>query len=117
MSAECRGWEMPTRWDSKGEQNVLFTRAGFMRGGHYHRKTLETITVLTGVVRVEIKDTFGRLHWFVAQKGTTFVISLNHAHAFYALQDSIVLQELDRPYDPKDDVPCKVSDYDVRAES
>jgi dTDP-4-dehydrorhamnose 3,5-epimerase-like enzyme len=117
INVEGRGWEMPTRQDSKGEENVLFTRAGFSRGGHVHRKTLEALTVLTGVIRVEIKDTFGRLRWSVAQKGSTVILSLNHAHVFYAPQDSIVLQTLDRPYDPEDDIPCRVSDYDVRAQT
>ena len=116
MSAECRGWEMPTRRDERSEQNVLFTRAGFSRGGHFHRDTVETITVLTGVVRFEIKNTFGRLHWFIANKGSTVVIAKAHGHAFYALQDAIVLQEFNRPYDPKDVFKCKISDHDIGAD-
>jgi dTDP-4-dehydrorhamnose 3,5-epimerase-like enzyme len=109
---ECRGWEMPTRRDDRGEQNVLFTRAGFSRGGHFHRNMTETITVLTGVVRFEIKNTFGRLHWFVANKGSTVVIAKAHGHVFYALHDALVLQEFDKPYDQKDEIPCTISDHD-----
>ncbi|XGB41668.1 MAG: WxcM-like domain-containing protein [Nodosilinea sp. LVE1205-7] len=85
------------------EINFVKTRAGKVRGSHFHRKTNEVIFLVTGKVDIELcdcnepdKKTKLLLNAGEGVKITPFIF-----HTFHYLEDSVHIQLLDIPFDVK----------------
>jgi dTDP-4-dehydrorhamnose 3,5-epimerase len=106
-----RGWFMELRRESMLpdrtlQTNVSFSRAGTVRGLHFHERGQNDLFVcLSGMIRVVALD---------RETGETFAEDVgddnpaavwvpgHHAHGFEALTDALVLYHVTREYDPDD---------------
>jgi dTDP-4-dehydrorhamnose 3,5-epimerase len=106
-----RGWFCELRRDSTlprptVQTNVSFSRAGVIRGLHYHERGQDDLfTCLRGTARVVVLD---------RETGETFCedigdanpvalyISGRHAHGFEALTDLLFCYHVTEEYDPAD---------------
>jgi dTDP-4-dehydrorhamnose 3,5-epimerase len=106
-----RGWFMEIRRESTMpnpavQTNVSFTRAGVIRGLHYHERGQDDLFVcLRGMVRVVLLD---------RESGETFSVDIGDdnpvavyvpgrlAHGFEALTDALFCYEVTQEYDPDD---------------
>jgi dTDP-4-dehydrorhamnose 3,5-epimerase len=106
-----RGWFSELHRDSRlpkrmRQTNVSFSRAGTIRGLHYHERGQDDLFVcLSGMARVVILD---------RETGEAFSVDIGdenpaavyvpgrHAHGFEALTDVLFLYHVTREYDPAD---------------
>jgi dTDP-4-dehydrorhamnose 3,5-epimerase len=106
-----RGWFMELRRESllpdrTVQTNVSFSRAGTVRGLHFHERGQNDLFVcLQGTIRVVALD---------RESGETFAEDVGddnpaavwvpgyYAHGFEALTDALVLYHVTREYDPED---------------
>ncbi len=106
-----RGWFTELRRESrlpKGSQqtNLSFSRAGVIRGLHYHERGQDDLFVcLKGTARVVVLD---------RDTGETFSLDIGdanpvavyipgyHAHGFEAITDALVLYHVSEEYDPSE---------------
>jgi dTDP-4-dehydrorhamnose 3,5-epimerase len=106
-----RGWFMELRRESRlpkptVQTNVSFSRAGVVRGLHYHLKGQDDLFVcLQGTARVVVLD---------RESGETFTADIGdenplaiyipgrHAHGFEALTDLLFCYHVTQEYDPAD---------------
>jgi dTDP-4-dehydrorhamnose 3,5-epimerase len=106
-----RGWFMELRRESllpepTLQTNVSFSRAGTVRGLHYHERGQNDLFVcITGSIRVVALD---------RESAETFSLDIgdgnpaavwvpgHYAHGFEALTDALVLYHVTREYDPAD---------------
>lgn len=76
--------------------NLLESKKGTVRGGHYHRLTSEAFFVMQGSVDVALKQ--GPEQETVRfQKGDFFLIRPNTVHSLSACEDNILLALYDVP--------------------
>ena len=86
------------RW---AEVNFIETKAGQVRGNHYHRQTRELFFIVSGDVQVEVRDLgTGQHSEFVARAGDIFVIEPMEFHVFRVLTDAQWINMLSQPMDP-----------------
>ncbi len=106
-----RGWFEELRRESRLpkpslQTNLSFSRAGVIRGLHYHERGQDDLFVcLRGMARVVVLD---------RDTGETFCLDIgddnpaavyvpgHHAHGFEALTDVLVLYHVSEEYDPAD---------------
>ena len=106
-----RGWFMELRRESvlpdrTVQTNISFSRAGTVRGLHFHERGQSDLFVcVSGMIRVVALD---------RETGETFAEDVgddnpaavwvpgHHAHGFEALTDALVLYHVTREYDPDD---------------
>jgi dTDP-4-dehydrorhamnose 3,5-epimerase len=106
-----RGWFMELRRESTlpkqtVQTNLSFSRAGTIRGLHYHERGQDDLFVcLTGTARVVVLD---------RESGETFTEDIGdenpvalyipgrHAHGFEALTDLLFCYHVTEEYDPAD---------------
>jgi dTDP-4-dehydrorhamnose 3,5-epimerase len=106
-----RGWFMELRRESllpdrTVQTNVSFSRAGTVRGLHFHERGQNDLFVcLQGTIRVvaldrESSETFAE---DVGDDNPAAVwVPGHYAHGFEALTDALVLYHVTREYDPED---------------
>ncbi|HET6279382.1 MAG TPA: dTDP-4-dehydrorhamnose 3,5-epimerase family protein [Polyangia bacterium] len=102
--------------------NCSFSRAGVLRGLHYHMKQADLWAVPTGLVRAALFDfrtsspTRGRTQ--VLEMGDGKAIGLyipkGVAHGFYALRDSFMTYLVDEYYDNTDELGILWSDPELQ---
>lgn len=98
---DARGGFLGLTREAWSEVNLVTTRAGGVRGNHYHKLTREMFCVLSGTVRVDIEDTrTGRKTEFDATAGELFLVEPFELHTLSATSDSTWLNFLSRPFDP-----------------
>lgn len=66
--------------------NVITTKKGVMRGGHYHKQNDEAFYIISGSLRVEVD---GISEEFSA--GDFFGIEANDLHSFYFIEDTLLV--------------------------
>jgi dTDP-4-dehydrorhamnose 3,5-epimerase len=98
--------------------NCSFSRAGVLRGLHYHFKQADLWTVPSGIVRGVLYDfrttspTRGKIE--IIEMGDTNPIGLyipkGVAHGFYALKDSFMTYLVDEYYDNSDELGIRWDD-------
>ena len=109
--ADERGWLMEVRRESRMpkptvQTNVSFSRAGVIRGLHYHERGQDDLfCCLSGTARVVVLD---------RQSGETYTEDIGgenpvalyipgrHAHGFEALTDLVFCYHVTEEYDPAD---------------
>lgn len=102
--------------------NCSFSRAGVLRGLHYHLKQADLWAVPSGLVRAALYDlrdsspTRGRTQ--VVEIGESNPIGLyiprGVAHGFYALQDSFMTYLVDEYYDNTDELGILWNDPELK---
>jgi dTDP-4-dehydrorhamnose 3,5-epimerase-like enzyme len=83
------------------EVNLVKTKAGKVRGNHFHTKTNEVIFLLTGRVDIELCDcsNFNDKLNLSLMSGEGVKITPYIFHKFRYLEDSVHIQLLDIPFD------------------
>ncbi|MDE7327736.1 MAG: cupin domain-containing protein [Lachnospiraceae bacterium] len=76
--------------------NVLETRAGVTRGGHYHKISREAFFVVSGSVKVDLKNEFGN-QTEIFHKGDFFMVSPFTVHCMYFPEDCVMVVLYDIP--------------------
>ena len=66
--------------------NVITTKKGVMRGGHYHKQNEEAFYVISGALTIEVN---GEKTDFNA--GDFFGIEAHDMHSFYFLEDTLLV--------------------------
>ena len=66
--------------------NVITTKKGVMRGGHYHKQNAEAFYIISGALTIEVN---GQRADFAA--GDFFGIEANDMHSFYFLEDTLLV--------------------------
>lgn len=88
--------------------NVVTSRAGFERGGHFHRLNREGFYVVEGSFTVEVKSE-GKKESYDFRKGDMFIIEPNVVHTFVYHEDSLLVAFYDNgvelPDGTKDIIP------------
>jgi dTDP-4-dehydrorhamnose 3,5-epimerase-like enzyme len=92
-----------TQGDMWAEMNYAESRADTVRGGHYHRKTLEGFYMVRGRVKVQYRPLkAGPEYCFIAERGDSFLVPLLTVHTFTVLEDSAWINYLSRAMDDED---------------
>lgn len=87
------------------EFNLVTSRAGSKRGGHYHRETKELFIILEGRVDVSLikvsADGFatGEEASYSFKKGDAFIIAPFVCHSFSAAEDAVWINVLSKAHD------------------
>lgn len=81
--------------------NVLETRRGVRRGGHYHKVSKEAFFVVFGSVQVSLKQG-DKEEEALFQKGDFFLISPGVIHSMYFPEDCILAAMYDVPVERED---------------
>ena len=75
--------------------NVINSRAGSFRGGHYHKYNKEAFYIISGKLRLVVhKD--GTTEEHVFGKETMFAIPPYCTHDFYYIEDTVLVSMYDR---------------------
>ena len=75
--------------------NVVFSREGTIRGGHYHRENREAFYIINGSCEV-ILSLNGKQQTRIFKTGDFFAIEPNTGHTFKYLEDTLLLGLYDR---------------------
>jgi dTDP-4-dehydrorhamnose 3,5-epimerase len=103
-----RGWFAEIRRESwlpheTRQTNVSFSRAGVIRGLHYHLRQDDLFVCLQGTARVVVLDRVTG-ETFTEDIGDDNPVALyipgRHAHGFEALTDLVFCYQVTREYDP-----------------
>lgn len=70
---------------------IITTKAGAVRGNHFHKLTFQWLYVLEGRLRVRAQEGSKPIEEAILERGDLLVNTPLEAHAFEALQDSIML--------------------------
>lgn len=106
-----RGWFMEIRREStmpapSKQTNVVFTRAGVIRGLHYHERGQDDLFVcLSGMVRVVLleRETGETFSVDIGDENPVAVYVPGHlAHGYEALTDTLFCYEVTEEYDADD---------------
>ena len=88
--------------------NVLYTKAGVKRGGHYHEKTCEAFYVVSGSVTVDLSRGMESMQCYF-RENDFFLIRPNVVHSLSFDEDCILVALYDSPVEKengeKDIVP------------
>lgn len=94
--SDARGTLAQLVHDGWQQVNVLFTKKGVARGGHYHQKTREAFYVVSGSVQVKLWQGEQKAeHLF--QAGDFFSIVPNSAHSLEFPEDCVLIALYDQP--------------------
>ena len=115
-----RGWFLKTITgfenglpDHTGEIYTVYSENGASRGGHYHKKAKEWFTLLTGVARLELKDTQTNELLTIeidSENPLTIVVPPYVAHRFDTNNNNsfLLLAYTDIIYDPLDTITYEI---------
>lgn len=71
------------------EINYIESQKGAIRGGHYHKKTLECFFIIKGLIDISIENIkSGKTEKFTAKARDVFVVKPFEVHKFQVLEDS-----------------------------
>lgn len=82
------------------EINVIESKAGITRGGHYHRNTVEAFIILAGKIEIELRDLAGNTEKLTVKKNDVFIIPVNTVHSFHCITNSKWINMLSIKHDP-----------------
>jgi quercetin dioxygenase-like cupin family protein len=70
---------------------IITSRAGAVRGNHYHRETTQYVFVVQGRLRFTCQKPGGPRRSFVAESGSLVTSEPNDRHAMRALDDAVFI--------------------------
>ena len=111
-----RSWIPGSREMVQG--NYSFSKAGVLRGMHYHLKQADLWSVPHGLVRAALFDfrtgspTYGRAQVLEIGEGSSIGVYIPRgvAHGFFAVKDSIMTYLVDEYYDGADELGIRWND-------
>ena len=83
--------------------NVVFSKGGTVRGGHYHRWNREAFYVIEGVCEVTLLERNSE-ETRVFSTGEFFLIEPNVGHIFHYLEDTILVGLYDKGVETDDGI-------------
>ena len=81
--------------------NVLFTRKGVERGGHYHKQSIECFYVISGEVQKTAKRD-GEVEIYTFQEGAFFQVNPYVIHSMYFPEDCTMVAMYDQCVEQSD---------------
>lgn len=82
------------------EINYVESQKGSVRGGHYHKETLECFFIIKGAIDVYLNNIKNKnLERFSVKERSVFVIEPFEVHEFRVLEDSAWINMLSKPID------------------
>ena len=72
--------------DGYKQINVISTKKGVMRGGHYHKYNSEAFYIISGALTIEVNGVSKTF-----KSGDFFSIDANDMHSFYFLEDTLLV--------------------------
>ena len=91
--------------DGFDQVNVLITKKNVIRGGHYHKKSVEAFYIISGKVEVTAKYE-KKVRKYNFQKGDFFEVHPYVLHSMFFEEDCIMVQM----YDPCVELPDGTKD-------
>lgn len=67
------------------EINIITTEAECVRGGHYHKSTVELFYILSGEIEVEVSNDFCATETHLVRAGSIFLVEPYEVHTFRCL--------------------------------
>jgi len=88
------------------EVNLIFSKAGTIRGGHYHKKTYEAFIILKGEVeivlnKIENERLTEEVVKVLVKEGDVFILDPFIYHTFYVLKDAQWINLLSEKINPE----------------
>lgn len=81
------------------QMNILYTKAGFVRGNHYHKRTKEFFFVLEGEIKfVTVDEDTKERHETVCPPGDRIEIPPTVRHALKSITDSTIIEYKNEAY-------------------
>lgn len=74
--------------------NIIFSRQGVFRGGHYHKENKEAFYVISGSFELTVK-TGNAEEKHIFQKGAMFLVPPYVSHSFSYLEDTLIASMYD----------------------
>lgn len=81
--------------------NVITSKAGSFRGGHYHKLNKEAFYIISGKLRLTLRRD-GRTEELVFGKGEMFAISPYCSHDFDYIEDTVLVSMYDQGVELED---------------
>lgn len=82
------------------EMNILESKKDAIRGGHYHKETLELFYFLEGKVEVVIRNlSNNKVNKLTVNKGDILLIEPNELHTFTMITNAVWINALSQPMD------------------
>ena len=82
------------------ELNKFTSQPGKVRGGHYHKDSIELIFIIEGKVEIELKNVkTNETQKFIMQKDDGIIIEPYEAHKVQILEASVWINALTKEYD------------------
>lgn len=78
--------------------NIVTSKQGSLRGGHYHRKTREFFYVLHGEVKTKICTSDGKVHSYTFHSGDCFEVLEAEQHYLKFLKDTTLVVLYSAPF-------------------
>ncbi|MCI8322808.1 MAG: cupin domain-containing protein [Lachnospiraceae bacterium] len=75
--------------------NIIFSRQGVFRGGHYHQENTEAFYVISGSFELTVKTENAVEEKYIFQKGEMFLIPPYVSHSFSYLEDTLIASMYD----------------------
>lgn len=95
-----RGISQGRSWE---EMNYAESISGAVRGGHYHRRTVEGFYIIRGKLKVHFKSLKTALnYWFMAERGDSFLIPPLTVHTFEVMEEAAWINYLSRAMSDED---------------
>lgn len=84
------------KWE---EFNYLETKAGEVRGNHYHKNTTELFFILDGEIRVELVKPGGSVNTQLVRRGDILLVEPGEMHTFHCVTDACWINALSQRFD------------------
>ena len=77
--------------DGFNQVNVIFSKKGAIRGGHYHKINEEAFYIIDGKCKVEVSNKQGMNETYEFRKGDMFKICPFTLHGFEYMEDTLLV--------------------------
>ena len=84
--ADDRGTLVQLIHEGYRQINVITSKKGVFRGGHYHKENEEAFYIISGSLKVIVEN-----QEFIFSAGDFFGIEPNDMHSFYFLEDTVLV--------------------------
>ena len=84
--ADERGTLVQLIHEGYRQVNVITSKKGVVRGGHYHKENEEAFYIISGSLKITVAD-----REYIFKAGDFFCIEPNDMHSFYYLEDTVLV--------------------------
>ena len=97
IRSDSRGTLTQVITNTFSQLNVLNIKKDFTFGGHYHKNKREVFYLVSGLVKLNVNN---MVSYFSA--GSVMTIEPYDKHTLTALEESVIVEALTKPYDRED---------------